>query len=189
MSDDPRPYPPTDWEEDESQAASDAVEDAHDAVDSAVFAAEHAKKTMSELVEISRDISATSKAVEKVTRDSVIADNKRFRRRNAVLVFLTCVLISGMGYLIYRDIYVSAPQREKITAIAEKLEECTTPGPRTPTADDPTTGHKCFDDGQARTGEAITKIVDADGNGKLDTQEILAKIEQFEIFLGIEIEG
>lgn len=37
------------------------------------------------------------------------------------------------------------------------LLECTTPGPNPP----PNTGHRCFDDGQARLSGAITQIVDA----------------------------
>jgi hypothetical protein len=113
----------------------------------------------------------------------LISDNKKFRRRNAVLVFLTSVVIVLLSVVLIREIYVVGPQRNDIESIAINLEECTTPGPRTPTADDPSTGHKCFDDGQARTGAAIAAIVDADGNGKVDTQEILAAIKKFEVYL------
>jgi hypothetical protein len=173
---DQRPYPRTDWEEEEKRDAAAAVENA----DAAVL---HAESTMAALIETSREIAANSKAVETLTRESLISDNKKFRRRNAVLVFLTSVVIVLLSVVLIREIYVVGPQRNDIESIAINLEECTTPGPRTPTADDPSTGHKCFDDGQARTGAAIAAIVDADGNGKVDTQEILAAIKKFEVYL------
>lgn len=181
----PRPYPQTEWEEEQKSDADAAVVDAQVAVENADDAVAHANETMSILVETSKEIAANTTAVEKLTRESLIADNKKFRRRNAVLVFLTSVLIVAVGYLVYRDVFINAPQRDNLVEISETLQECTTPGPRTPTADDPSTGHKCFDDGQARTGEAIAAIVDADGNGQVDAQEILAAIERFEVFLGV----
>lgn len=120
---DPRPYPPTDWEEEESRSAADAVDRADSAADDASAAAVHAKATMEDLIETSKEIAATSRAVEKITRDSVIADNKRFRRRNAVLVFLTCILIVGMGYMIHRDVWVNGPERDKIAEQTAGLQD------------------------------------------------------------------
>ncbi len=60
------------------------------------------------------------------------------------------------------------------------LEDCNTPGPRTPTEDDPSTGHECFDENRARTAAAIKTVVDADDNGLVDHAEILEAIRQLE---------
>jgi hypothetical protein len=172
----PRPYERTTWEEEE-KGDRDTV------VDHAAAAVEHADAAMQDLINVSKDIAANSAAVEQLTRESLITDNVRFRRRNAVLVFLSAVLLVGLSFLLYRDVYVSGPQRDKVEAVADRLEECTTPGPRTPTAEDPTTGNDCFDEGQARTAVAISQIVDADQNGKVDSQEILDYLKQFDVFL------
>lgn len=172
----PRPYPPTEWEEEQQQDASDAVQNADDAV-------AHADETMRELIETSKEIAANTQAVETLTREALIADNKKFRRRNAVLVFLLSIVMAGLSYMIYRDVFINEPQRDEIAAVASKLEECTTPGPHIPTADDPTTGHACFDDAQVRTAAAISQIIDSDQNGKKDTQEILEYLKRFEVFL------
>lgn len=169
MSEDPRPYPPTDWEEDNAHSAEEAVR--------------HADRTMEELVELSKDMAASGAAVEKLTRESVIQDNRRFRRRNAVLVILLVANMLLTAGLLGREILVVGPQRNLIENIAVQLEECTTPGPREPTADDPGTGHECYDDGRSSQAAAIAQIVDADGNGQIDTQEILDAIERFETFL------
>lgn len=40
------------------------------------------------------------------------------------------------------------------------LVECTTPGPTTPTADDPDTGNECYNRSRRQTGEAVVVIVD-----------------------------
>lgn len=175
---DPRPYPPTDWEEEKSQDAADAA----DRADAAVV---HADEAMKELVESSKQIAASTTAVEKLTRESLIADNKKFRRRNSVLVFLLSVNLILMSVMVSREVLIVGPQRDDIEEIALTLEECTTPGPREPTPDDPTTGHDCFDRGRTDQAVAIAQIVDADGNGKIDTQEILAAIAKFEVILDL----
>jgi hypothetical protein len=59
-------------------------------------------------------------------------------------------------------------QNNAIQVQNDYLLECTTPGPNPP----PNTGHKCFDDGQRRTGEAVAAIVDTNGNGVPDLQEL-----------------
>lgn len=176
MNDDPRPYPQTEWEKEQQRDATDAVDNA----DAAVV---HADATMQSLIETSKEIAANSKAVEKLTRESLIADNKRFRRRNAVLVSLLSAVLILVGIMVYRDVFIVGPQRNDIEAIAVTLEECTTPGPKTPTAEDPTTGHECFDEGRENQAKAIAQIVDADGNGHIDSQEILDAIKRFEVFL------
>ena len=61
------------------------------------------------------------------------------------------------------------------------LVDCTTPGPRVPTVDDPRTGHDCYDRGTTRSAEAIGRVIDADSDGVLDaiaTAEALARIER-----------
>lgn len=170
MTDEPnRPFPQTDWEQEQNDAAVQASDEHKDALD--------------QFIEVSRQVSAESTAVAKLTRESLIADNKKFRRRNTVLVTLVSLLCLVTGGLLWRDIFVNAPQRDALVHVTQKLEECTTPGPREPTPDDPTTGHKCFDDSQERTSQAVADIVDANGNGKLDSQEILDFLKKFEVFL------
>lgn len=46
-------------------------------------------------------------------------------------------------------------QTEQLTNIGNYLAECTTPGPKTPTAEDPTTGHPCFDRGLVAQAAAV----------------------------------
>jgi hypothetical protein len=110
-----RPYPRTEWEEEQKRDTDDAVERAEEAVI-------HADAAMVAIMDSSKEIAASTKAVETLTRDALIADNKRFRRRNAVLVFLTSVLILGMGFMIYRDVYITSPQREKIEQQTKGLQ-------------------------------------------------------------------
>lgn len=173
-----RPYERTDWESEQHKDATDAAQDAD-------AAAIHADETMKDLIKTSKDIAASTQAVEQLTRDSLIADNKRFRRRNAVLVLLLSAVLLLVGIMVYRDVFIVGPQRDEIEEIALTLEECTTPGPHTPTAEDPSTGHECYDRSQAGQAKAIAQIVDADGNGKIDSQEILDAIKRFEVFLNV----
>ncbi len=62
----------------------------------------------------------------------------------------------------------------------EYLVECTTPGDRVPTKEDPSTGHKCYDDGGKRGQAFVVAIKDANGNGLIDTNEILEAIDGLE---------
>jgi hypothetical protein len=157
-----RPYSQTDWER-------------------SVDAEQH--RTVEELIETSRQIAAESTAVSTLTREAVIADNKKFRRRNTVLLTLISLLLIFELVEGVREFFVVGPQRDDIEEIAKTLEECTTPGPHAATEDDPTTGHECFDEGQERTASAVADIVDANGNGELDSQEILDFLKKFEVFL------
>lgn len=167
-----RPFPQTDWEAEQNQVNTDAATVRGD-----------------EFIELSKEIAAESAAVAQLTRDAIIADNKKFRRRNGVLVFLVCLLCAVTAGLLWRDVFVNAPQREALVEVTQKLEECTTPGDHEPTVEDPTTGHKCYDDGQARTAAAVTQIVDANNNGEIDSQEILDFLAKFEIFLELADEA
>jgi hypothetical protein len=173
---DVRPFEATEWEAERADATTE-----HEA--RAVEIGANQDNQLSTLIETTKVIAANAIAVEKLTKESLIAENKHARRRNRLLTGMVAVLLAITGYMAYRDLYIHTPQRESIFAISQTLEECTTPGPRTPTAEDPSTGHKCFDDGQARTSEAIAQIVDANGNGKLDSQEILDFLKKFEVFL------
>lgn len=86
------------------------------------------------------------------------------------LAVVLCILLGaaaiglGVGWLVR---FAHNAQQTR-----EYLVECTTPGPRPPTRDDPRTGHACYDEGQARTGQAVVKIIDTNGNGKADVQEL-----------------
>lgn len=59
-----------------------------------------------------------------------------------------------------------------IDQVQTDIRECTTQGPRTPTPADPGTGHDCYDEGSKRTGAAILQIVDTNGNGIADIDEL-----------------
>lgn len=179
----PRHIQPTAWEEEHIQSAIAANDKSDQKVQGLVESGDKQLSDIQELVETSKQIQASAAAVEKMTRESLVSENRSVRRRNVLLTFLVCVLLLSVGALLYRDLFVSGPQRDEITSIATRLEECTTPGPRTPTADDPRTGNKCFDDGQKRTEEAILAIIDADHNGKIDSVEILNYLKQFDKFL------
>lgn len=58
--------------------------------------------------------------------------------------------------------------------IGELIRSCVE---ATPVGDPPT---KCVSDSEARTGQAVAAIVDADGNGVLDAVEVRAALERIE---------
>lgn len=147
---------------------------------------EHIEAMVKDMAERAEEVADRSAAIETITRESIIADNKKFRRRNAVLVILLSAQLVLSSIMVAREVFVVSPQRDEIEAIAQTLEECTTPGPRTPTAEDPTTGHDCYDRGQQSQAKAIAEIVDANHNGEIDSQEVLDAIKRFEVFLGDE---
>lgn len=149
---------------------------------------QHIEDMVQEVAERADEVAARSEAIETLTKESIIADNAKFRRRNGVLVALVSLLLILQLIQTGRELFVIGPQRDDIETVVQILEECTTPGSDEPTPEDPSTGHECFDDGQARTAEAIAAIVDADNNGKVDTQEILNFLKQFEPFLSVDVD-
>lgn len=68
----------------------------------------------------------------------------------------------------------------------EILVDCTTPGPRKPTAEDPSTGHECYDRGTTRSAEAIGQVIDADRDGVVDAIATAEALERIERALGIQ---
>lgn len=84
---------------------------------------------------------------------------------------LTVFLMAG-SWTVYRFGEDAKRTRTEILGVARKLSECTTPGPRPPTRDDPRTGHDCWDEGQKRTGAVVGQIVDGNGNQISDIQEL-----------------
>jgi hypothetical protein len=105
----PRPFEATEWEEDNR--------DEHRA------AGAKASNDMQDLIEATKAMADSSAAVERLTKESIVADNKKFRRRNGVLVSLIIVLCIGIGYLIYRDVAINAPGRDKIAAQTVGLQD------------------------------------------------------------------
>lgn len=76
----------------------------------------------------------------------------------AILVLLAVVVLAALLAMTIRLNTLVDDNRQSNRYIIE----CTTPGPSPP----PRTGHRCFDDGQARTAAAIKQIVDAIRGGK-----------------------
>lgn len=85
-----------------------------------------------------------------------------------VVAVVAVVILAGAIplaiYLLVRVNYLAEVNKMN----GEYVVECTTPGPEPP----PVTGHRCFDDAQRRTAEAIAQIVDANGNGRPDLGEL-----------------
>lgn len=91
----------------------------------------------------------------------VRADLLRWRRREVIWRIFAAVAFC----LLLVNACEGARSRGRIV-------DCTTAGPRTPTREDPSTGHRCYDEGARRTAEAVGKIVDADRNGVPDIEEL-----------------
>ena len=72
--------------------------------------------------------------------DVILANHKYRMAMLLVNAFTAAVLLVGMAFL-YRANDIATEQRDR-------LVECTTPG------------NACYDDGQARTGEAVAQIID-----------------------------
>lgn len=77
----------------------------------------------------------------------------------------------------------------KTVETLELLQECTSPGPREPTPDDPRTGNHCYDESRAGTAQAVRQIVDADNNGVIDSLEILDAVNSFRQFFDFPAAG
>lgn len=124
--------------------------------------------TEEHIEEMVREVATRSAAVEQLTKEAIIADNKKFRRRNMVLVILTCVLIAGMGYMIYRDIWVNAPGRDKIAEQTKGLQDANSK------LDDINAFIEGIDDNQSASREELQAVFDA----VFDTREILTCVLQ-----------
>lgn len=122
------------------------------------------------LGEVVRDLRRLARSTETLANEMVktntnLAEVASLRRRNGVLglvigglvLLLLCVIIGGGIYVIVGQDRLAEVQAEG-RANGAFIRECVTPGPHKPTAADPTTGHACYDDGQARTGAAIDAI-------------------------------
>lgn len=108
-----------------------------------------------------RDEVASSDAAVIDAIKPVRADLRQWRRREVVWRGFAAVAL----FLLLLNACEGARSRGRIV-------DCTTAGPRTPTADDPTTGHRCYDEGVRRTAEAVGRIVDGDGDGVPDMDEL-----------------
>lgn len=89
---------------------------------------------------------------------AVIEERLRVRARRANVIAVTLgaaalvvslAAVAGIGYVAVQN-----------NRNGRTLVECTTPGPTVPTAEEPATGHECYDRGRAQTGEAVVVIVD-----------------------------
>lgn len=87
-------------------------------------------------------------------------DRKAQKRRDkvmlAILGLLVLVLVSLALLFVLR--FQGAKTLREVKGNTSYLQECTTPGTKTPTPEDPSTGHPCYDRGSSRTGEAINQL-------------------------------
>lgn len=103
--------------------------------------------------------------------------------RIALTVMVVIVAAVGFAALVLSLLVQVKDVTDQNKETIELLRECTSPGTRAPTKQDPSTGHDCYDRGQRRSAASIAKIIDADGNGKLDTTEIMAVLKRIEQYL------
>lgn len=82
---------------------------------------DHMETTLQGMYDAAAQVADRAEAVENVVRESVIADNKKFRRRNNVLVVLMVGLLVVTGFLLYRDVFISQPQRDDIAHTLDEL--------------------------------------------------------------------
>lgn len=100
-----RPFDPTEWERTSELHAHQRSED------------------INNLIKASQEIADDTKAVQALTKESLISDNKRFRRRNTTLVSLVIMLLAAVGFLVYRDIFINGPERDIIRQNTAGLQE------------------------------------------------------------------
>lgn len=77
-------------------------------------------QTVLDAVEV---ISASALAVEKLTAEALVNDNKIFRRRNRLLITALVILILLTCFQIYRQIYVTGPRAENTAQTVEEIQE------------------------------------------------------------------
>lgn len=75
-------------------------------------------------------------------------------RKLATIVAVVVIVTGFITSALVTYLTLSGDQQRKY------LIECTTPGPREPTMNRPTTGHNCFDESQARAGQFVVVIGD-----------------------------
>lgn len=80
------------------------------------------------------------------------------RRRKLGLVGLVVAAIIGLVVLVISVI----PDVSEAERTRQLIVECVTPGPK----------HTCYIEGQKRTGAAVAAIVDTNGNGVPDVQDL-----------------
>ena len=107
----------------------------------------------------SSQFAALLEALQTLTR---AVDRKTERFRRLLYAVLVVLLLSLVVQLTNRQILDKERESQRI------IFDCTTAGSLPP----PNTGHKCFDDNQKRTGKAVAAIVDTNGNGVPDMQEL-----------------
>lgn len=76
-----------------------------------------------EMAQRAEEMAARTEAVETLTKESVIADNKKFRRRNTVLLIGIALLL--LSQLIQQARYYldTKPQNDKQTEVLQQLED------------------------------------------------------------------
>lgn len=75
-----------------------------------------------ELIESSREMAASAEAVQKLTRDAVIAENKSVRKRNTILLIGIGLLLISHAVQQARYYLVSQPQNTRIEDAIGKIE-------------------------------------------------------------------
>lgn len=120
--------------------------------------------TLQHINEISSGLRALAASTDAFNRSTLI--NTRWRKVNAsflIIVFITLIgfgliLINGQSQIKQGNLYV---------------KECTTPGTRIPTSDDPSTGHRCYDDGNKRAAQYFQELVDSQNKQLTDLRNAM----------------
>lgn len=103
-----------------------------------------------------------------------VADERDARRRGWIVAgVLALVVLLAVSALLVALLLVAGQNREN----GRLLVECTTPGTRVPTPDDPRTGNPCFDRQQSAAAKFLAQIIDTDGNGVADQIELRCLIQ------------
>lgn len=86
--------------------------------------------------------------------EAVKQQQDRRAHRLIVALAVAALSIAGLAGLTAVGWSVIESNRQNVRI----LNDCTTPGDRVPTNEDPRTGHRCYDDGQARTRAAVAEL-------------------------------
>ncbi len=108
-----------------------------------------------------------------------MASQEQSVTRWAIAVMVVIVSVLAFASTVIVVLFQNRDLNKEVADTSRLLVECTTPGPD-PVNAEGNTGHKCYDDGQRRTAKAISLIVDADGDGDLDSVEILEALRRLD---------
>lgn len=130
-------------------AKMSVVEHMHERIGRAVAAVEEASAKLDQL--------ATRQELEdKVAKLESDQAEQRRRDRNRLLAAAGALIVFLGILFVCVGLLLSMASTNRATG--DYLRECTTPGPRSPTAEDPSTGHPCYDRQQEQQGRVVAGL-------------------------------